>query len=385
MRQIILSKPFIKLFLMNFFFFASLNVLYVLPDYLEGIGASKPYIAMFMNVNSLLLVLLVAPLSLYTDRIGRKRLLLGTYVLAILSFAGMFWLSTSLPFLAVFKLAGTLLFCAAFTIHGVEAFELLPRQYRVAGMAIYGISGLASNPVASFLGEMVLLHVSARAVFLLALGLTILALLVTLTVRFHSAPPPGQDASFLSMVRRPQLRSLLITCLVMGGGFAVFATFLANLTSERLGIVNISAFFTASSIVAVSCRLSLPFILKRFSLAFLAVASMSLMALSYFLALVFSSLLWLPIMGAFFGVSIAIMFPLLSTLLVNSGRDEEKLGLSNLFAATVNLGNIGLSVLFGLLGSRFGTNAMFLAMGLCLVACLPLAWSYLSRQPQVSE
>ena len=70
MRQILLSRSFISLFLQSFLVFCGLNVMNVLPDHLVSIGASKTYVGLFMNIGSLALVLLVAPLSHFTDRIG---------------------------------------------------------------------------------------------------------------------------------------------------------------------------------------------------------------------------------------------------------------------------------------------------------------------------
>ena len=127
----------------------------VLPDHLAEVGASKTYIGLYMNITSLMMVVLAIPLSLHADRFGRKRLFMWAYATAMVSYAGSFLLPANLPALAALRVAGSLLICLAFTVQTSEVFGLLPRDRRFSGMAFYGISGLAANPIGTFAGEII--------------------------------------------------------------------------------------------------------------------------------------------------------------------------------------------------------------------------------------
>lgn len=368
MKAIIASRAFQRLFLINFFFFIAINLFNVIPDWLDQLGAPKTYVGLYMNINSLALVILVIPLSHFTERIGRQRLLIGSLAITILAYLTMVPLATSLSALAALRILGSLGFCAGFTLVSAEAFEILPQDKRVAGMAILGISGLLANPVAAFIGEqtMTLLHpqwVFAAAAFFAALSLATAA-----THSFHRPASTAPGPSLPGLLRRPQVRNLALLALMMGGAFTMYSSFLANLSRERLGTVSISIFFSAFSAVAILSRLFLAGRLDRSSPRLLATGSFLLITTSYALSLVFTQAWVLIPMGLLYGLGHSILFPLLSSLMVSSGSQNEKLGLNNLFASVNTLGNILWATSLGALADFTGLGTVFGLYGLLALA-----------------
>ena len=374
MREILVSKSFLSLTLQNFLAFCSLNIFNVIPDYLATLGANRGFIGMFMNVNSLVLVLLVIPLSRFTDNFGRKKLLIAGYCLAILSFALSFIFPSNLWFLAAMRLVGSLAFCAYFTIHTVEVFELLPRDRRMAGMGIFGISGLLSNPVSAEVGQLLLKYAKGEDLFLAALGFCVLAFIICIRHEFHSADRKVEQGAFVALFKRPELFPLIILALLQGGSFTIYASFLANLSRERLGEVQVSVFSTAFTAIAIFSRLVLTLWLERLKKSSLAAIAFGLIAISFGMTWFLSETWQLIPIGLVFGLGFSVVSPLMSSVFVNSGAEHEKLALNNLYLSVNTFGNVAFALGLGILGDALGLPWIFLSMGIFVCAALPFAW-----------
>lgn len=384
MKAVLGSLAFWRLFLINFLFFCSLNVLNVIPDWLVNLGATKTYVGFFMNINSLALVLLVLPLSHFTDRIGRRAIIIGGFLTGIVSLVLMIPFAQNLAALAILRTLGSLAFCAGFTIHGVEGFELIPVDKRVAGMAIYGISGLLSNPVSTFTGELVLGSSQPTLIFGLAAAFLVASLLVSLGHRYHRSESGQRPTGLLTLARRKEVIPLVLLAIIMGGAFATYASFLANFSRLRLGTVSISLFFTAFSGIAIASRLFFSGFIDRLPPRILGSASYFSIALSFVLSTQLSaSQPWLMIpMGLLYGLGHSLLFPLISTLMVNSGAASEKLGLNNLFASVNTMGNILVALVMGMVADIFSLDVVFPAMALVCAAGGVLALLSLHRKNQ---
>jgi len=368
MRKTYLSRAFISLFAQNFLVFAIFNLLSVFPDHLAGLGASKTYIGLFINLNSLALVLLVIPLSRHTDRIGRKRLLIAGYLGTLVFAAGSFVFADSPAWLLLFRIPGVLLFCAVFTVQGAEAFNLFPRERRLSGVAVYGVSGLVANPVGVLIGEAILRTAHPRWIFAVIFGFTLLGLVLARRYPFREGEADSPRLSVVALARRPPLRPLMILAFTLGGAFSVFSSFLANLTRERFGMVTISPFYIAFSVIAVLVRVFLGSQVERIPPRKLMPLGFALIALAYLQTYFLRNPLLLALVGAVYGLGHAVLFPLLSTLFINSGPDRERLGLNNLFAATNTLGSILSALIMGAVADLLGLDVVFPLMAL-LAAC----------------
>jgi len=372
LREQYTSKAFFNLFMQNFFIFCSFRVISVLPVHLAALGATKTWIGLFINVNALALVLLVVPLSRYADRIGRKRLMMWAYSSTLVTAAASFIFSESLTALMVCRILGVGLFCLAFTIQGTEAFGLFTREQRVSGMAVYGISGIVSNPVGSFIGERILAGPGARWLFLAVFVLAAAGFLFTAAYRFKEIPQGEASVPILKLMRRKSLLPLITLSFLLGGANAVFASFLANMTRERMGLVNISLFFLAFAFIAVILRIFLLGWLERLSYRYLASACFVLISLAFILTFNLRHIALLAPIGLLYGTGHAVLFPLLATLFVNTGSDVDRLGLNNLYSASHTLGSILCAVAMGMVADIFGLPAVFLVMAVLAAAMLPV-------------
>ena len=381
MSSSLFSKPFISLFIQNFFILASINVLNVLPDHLAAVGASKTYIGLYMNITSLVMVLLAIPLSDHTDRFGRKRLMIWGYITALFSLAGSFFLSDKLIALVVLRIAGSLLFCLAFTVQTAEMFGRLPRERRFSGMAIYGISGLLANPLGTFLGEALNDSLGPRWLFAAAFAFTVAGLIPAISHTFHERNDDNRESvSFMNLAKRKELRPLFMFSFLLGGAWAVFATFLVNMTRERLGVATITGFFTSFSIVAIFIRLFLGRQLEQLSPRLIISICFPLEMIAFALTFFLRSTAMLPLIGIIYGTGHSIMYPLVSSLFVNSGHDADRLGLNNLYSAINQAGGIAAAVFLGAVADAAGLPIIFFIMALLCLAMVPLSLIGLRRK-----
>jgi predicted MFS family arabinose efflux permease len=243
----------------------------------------------------------------------------------------------------------------------------------MTGMALFGISGLLSNPVSAFVGEQVLER--AGAPWLFVASTVFFAVPMVMAARFHFHKPDSLTGRtrFLGLLARRQIWSLLFMALMMGGAFAIFSSFLANLSRERLGLVHISPFYIAFSAIALVVRLFFVQYLERMRGNLLAGACFACMALAFGLSWFLASPWLLVLMGMLYGLGSGILFPLLSTAIVNTGSDADRLGLNNLFSSVNTLGNIVLAILLGLVADQIGIPAIFLIMSGLMLLTVPVA------------
>ncbi len=188
---------------------------------------------------------------------------------------------------------------------------------------------------------------------------------------WHRPAPEAEAPRLVRLLVRPELRGLILLAFAMGGTFSIYATYLANLTSEILGVVRISVFFTAFSAIAVTSRLFLAPVIDRTHKGWLVTICFSCTTGSFAL----STLLapgggWLLIiMGLTYGIGHSLLFPLMMTLFVGAGSEREKLEMNSIFVSALTLGGLLISVALGVLGDVFGTRMIFTAMiGICAVA-----------------
>lgn len=374
MRRIYLSPAFVRLFVMNLAFFTGLNVLSVLPDHLAGLGASKTLIGLFMNLNSLAMVLLIIPFSRLADRIGRQRLTMAGFGLGALCHLAAFVFPQDLGLIFLARLGGSLAFICGFTVTFVEALELIPAANRAAGVAIFGISGLLSNPLGAMIGEAWLGAGQPGALFLMTSLLWVLVVVLAWWHRWHPGHGDKGPVSLPALARLPGVARLMVLSLWAGGAFAVCASFIANLSRERLGEVRISLFFGASALVGLAFRLFFARLLDRLDRRLLLTVCFGLFAVSYGLAMFLHDSWFLGLMGLVFGLATGMIYPLLTALFVAAGAEHQKLGLNSLATSTNTLGNLVFALLLGGVGDLGGTTVLFLAMaGLC-AGIIPLVW-----------
>ncbi|MCX7882436.1 MAG: MFS transporter [Brevinematales bacterium] len=361
------NKDFWVLFVLNFFSFASHAALNNLPEYFFYRGMSRSFTGFFMNIHVFGLVIFVIFLLPVVEKVGKKNMMIFSYGLACIGYVGMFFSGWDVSLLILWRIMTSLSYAVGFTANAALAFDVLPQEKRTGGIALFGISGILSNPFCAWLGSHVM-KAAPQGLFLLGAGFTLLALLLVGMIKEKPWKKESHHAHHLGdVLRRRQVISELIMGMVLGGAFATLGTFIPQQTLERFGSSSLTMYFTVYSIVAIGCRFLFASWLDGISSFWLLLGGFAVASLSLWnMALVFWPL-QVALTGMMYGVAHTVLYPTLSALVVKKGREEEKYITNSVFIGFYTLGGLFFSTALGFLGDSVSTASIFVGMGaLCL-------------------
>lgn len=404
-----LPAAFWILFLENFAFNAAHNVLSLLVPALAGLGAGRTLLGLIGTLNTLVLLLVLVGLPGLAVRLPRLPALAAGFALLVAGDLLACLQPASLGWLVLWRLPGTLSYVLSMSLLMAMVYDLAPAAAATGTIAVFGISGLLSNPVASLLGERALAGLGTPGPLLVSAGFGLLALVgLAVLARLHPAAsparltPPAQPAGstgpgrnavsgrpqpgtakaagrfFLGLPRellgQPRLRHLGLLALVFGAAFPAWMTFLPLLGRQVPGGAWLSWFTLPFALASVLVRLGFSRRLdtadpgRLLRLAFLA------MALAFGLMVLPPQPVLLVLAGLLYGLAHSVLFPLLSALQVKAGGADRKAAWNNAFIVETSLGALVLVPLAGLAGDLWGPGMLFAALaGLSLAAALGLA------------
>jgi len=350
------------LFIENLLSFSSRSSINLFPTHLARLGASQAYIGFFMNIPSIMLIVFVFLFTKRADRADKRVLLALGFAIQVAGFILMALFPGNLVSLIFIQIVASAAYAIGFTTLPNLVFEILPREKRASGIALFGISGVLSNPLGAFIGEQIIAHSDAAYLPCAGAAFSLAALLVTPLI-LKKDQGGHEIVHFRPLLRRHTVSALILPAVALGGAWSTLATFIPNFSASRLGVANLSLYFTTHAIVAILLRLffsrQFDTASKRHLLAF-AFASVSMAMVNVF----FLGAMWqLALTGLLYGTGHSILYPVLSMLFVNSGSNRENYTLNNLFTAFYTCGSVFVPTLLGFLGDAAGSASIFTVMG----------------------
>ncbi len=356
-----ISSVLSLLFAVNLLSFSSRSSLNLYPTHLAALGASQSYIGFFMNIPAIMLIVFVFVFTKMADRADKRQLLGIGFAIQIVGFILMAFFHESLLLLAFLQLVASAAYAIGFTTLPNLVFEILPRGRRAGGIALFGISGVISNPVGALIGEQVLQRLGVEYLPYVGALFSLAALTLVPRVPFKKNEH-HVVVHFRPLLRRRSVLVLVGPAVLLGGAWSILATFIPNYSNIRLGAPNLSLYFSTHAVVAIALRIF-------FSRQFDGASKRHLLAFSYIsisfamLNMVLLKFSWqLAFSGLLYGSGHSILYPVLSMLFVNSGSDRENYTLNNLFTAFYTCGSVALPVLLGFLGDSLGSASVFVVM-----------------------
>ena len=356
----LITPAFLSVSAATFFYILSFSVMTpVLPLYIEGpLRGGSLAVGAGVGSFALAAVILRPFVGRVGDSKGRHVLMVWGSLVAAVGISGYF-LATSLPMLVVCRLfqgAGeAALFVGAATIIN----DLAPGHRRAEAVSYFSLSvhlGLASGPA---LGEIVLAGDRFWAVWLLALGLALVATLVSTRVtdtRTSSPPPEGRR------------RILHPAAVVPGGalcldiiGMAGFSAFIP-LYAREVGLSGSKYLFLMFSGIILVSRLLGARIPDRVGPA--RMATIALCTVVVGLVIIGS---WRSATGLFastgaLAIGMAFSFPALMSLAVGSAPDSERSAVIGTFTAFFDISSgLGAVVLGGVVAIGGYANSFLAA------------------------
>lgn len=378
-------STFILLFFANLTFFSGHASLNMLPAFLKNsLGASSGYIGFFMNVNSIAMILFVALFGVYSNKIDKKISLLIGFALFIASMAVMFFNPDNLWVLLAARFISAPSYAFGFTMFTNIIFDILPKEKRSSGIALFGISGIMSNPVGAFFGEKVVGIFQYKYLFIMGAFFMFIALVCVLIFKEKEHYHKDKiSLTFWKVLSDKRILPYALTAFIFGGVFGVFNSFIPIYTQEIVGSPNLSFFFIPFAIAAIISRIFLTDFLDYFPKRNIIQIGFSFALISLILILFLKTNEFLIIIGIFYGFGHSLMFPTFSSAYVNMGKGEEMIIRSNTYIALNTFGTIAISSIFGLIGDIFGTRYIFISTVISVSAAVFICYSMPKKEDVV--
>lgn len=343
-------------------FFSFMLLTPLLPLYLnDTFHADKEMIGLVLSGYTLT-ALLIRPFSGYfVDSFPRRTVLLVSYFLFAILFAG-YLAAGSLVLFAIVRTLHGAPFGAATVSNSTVAIDVLPTSRRAEGIGYYGLS----NNIATAIGPTVALLIygvchSYDVLFWIALLVAFVGFVINSTLKLQPRPTITNKAP-MSLDRFVLLRgwSLGICMIGFAISYGILSTYLAIYGKEELGITSGSGlFFMLLSIGLILSRLAGSRTLRRGLILQNAALGVTIALGGY---LLFAALhnAW-----GFYGAALIIglgnghLFPAFQTMFLNLATNEQRGTANSTFLVSWDIG-IGIGIMAGgAIAEHFGYHAAF--------------------------
>jgi MFS family permease len=243
------TRPFISMTLGMLFLFTGFYLLLpTLPLFIKQISGDESKVGLIVGVFTLAAVVCRPFVGGMLDRFGRRPFMLGGLLFFTLAMCMYNWTS-GIALLIVLRILHGMSWAASTTAVGTTITDIIPPARRGEGMGWFGMAMTVSMAIGPMLGLWVLQQHSFRGLFLIATGLSIVALLLALITKVPFRPKA--DAGRMAFFER-SVGSVSVAVFFLAVAYGGITTFLP-LFSESIQ-VNAGTFFLVYAITLTAIR-----------------------------------------------------------------------------------------------------------------------------------
>lgn len=371
---------YVKIWLANFMIFFSFMLLTpLLPTYLsETFHADKDTIGMVLSGYTIT-ALVIRSLSGYmVDSFPRRIVLVASYALFCLFFAGYIIAGSLLLFTIVRTLHGAP-FGATTVSNSTVAIDVLPSSRRAEGIGYYGLSNNIATAISPTVALLIYgMYGDFNTLFWLAFITSAIGLTFTASAKLpHRHPIKKQERLSLDrfILLKGWSQGLSIICFAFSYG--ILATYIAIYGKEELGITSGTGLFFALLAIGLICsRLIGSRTLRKGKIVQNASAGIIIAMLGY---LMFAAL---HNKVGYYGAALVIglgnghMFPAFQTMFINLATNKQRGTANSTMLVSWDIG-IGLGILAGgIAAEHFGYGAAFWSAWVVNVAGMLAFFAY---------
>lgn len=366
------SRDFILGLTAYFFLFLSVSLFFLLPLFLKHFKASESQVGLIMGIHSLTAIMIRPFFGRLIDRQGGKKI----------SLLGLGLLIVTVPLFHLVQGAGAFpVFLRALSGVGwgismtatiTMCTDLAPVQSMARSIGLVGVAGLVANAVGPSLGEEIIKRFSFSGLFNCSLIFLILAFFfITLTQELPKEDRgPASTSSLASLISSKLLLILLIigSMPVIHGSVRGAMIYFMPLLVKALNLGRVGPFFIIFSAAAILSRFRLGGLSDNLGRKKVVILSALIISMNLLLISQIRSMAGLWLTGFIGGFGQGLIFPALSTYLIDYlGRENKGLALSlynSLFDVGMGLG----SMLYGWISEMVGLRSMYLVAGILLLS-----------------
>lgn len=344
------NSNYIKVWVANFMiFFSFMIVMPLLPLYLSEIFMANKHVIGLVLSGYTITALLIRPLSGYlVDSFSRKKILLISYFLFFIFFAG-YIVATSL-----------LLFTIIRTIHGAPmgtvtvanstvAIDVLPSTRRAEGIGYYGLSNNLATAIAPTVGLLMYQYFhSYDIVFIIALLTSGIGFYINSTVKLKERIIQTKKCH-LSLDRFILLKgwSIGITLACLAFSYGIISTYLAIYGKEELHMTSgTGIFFAILCFGLMTSRIIGARTLRRNMIVLNCSLGIIISLFGYFVFAAFHNYWGYYGSALIIGLGNGHMFPAMQNMFISLAASSQRGTANSTLLTSWDIG-IGLGVLFG--------------------------------------
>ncbi len=309
------DRPFWFSYAANFTLQAMVAFLFRYSDFVRVNGGDEFDLGLIVGVGMIGSLSMRAAQGIAIDRIGPRKIWLGSVVLILIGLLGHLTVHSARDFpvylFRIFYMTGL---AGAYGASITFTFQRVKPQQMAEAVGTLGTSGFLGLILGSYGSDWLcpgpdvsrseILHI-----FYAAIGLMIVSFVVAWCATAGAVPPPiRRRPPMWSVIRRYHPGSLMLMSGVMGFGIALPYNFLRPYQAE-LGINGLGLFFTVYAITAFVSRLTVRGWPEKYGNRPMIMAGMLFLILSIFLYLPVRENWQLVFPGLASGVSHAVLFP----------------------------------------------------------------------------
>jgi len=359
------------------------NTLFLLfPLYLEQFQPSKTWVGLIMGVHSLTAIMIRPFFGPLIDRKGARKITLYSMIF-MLAVIPAFHLLAGAGWLAFFLRA---LLGAGWGVNMIAVIsmcsDLAPKERLAYSLGIIGVAGIIAGAVGPMLAEETIRYFGFGGLFNASAIALALGALCVLAIREPVHKEAATQESKIHMLRRYPLATLSIIGLmpVVHGAVRGAVVNFITLFGSSAGFQRVAPFFLAFSLAAVLTRLGIGDVSDRYGRKQVILPSALLISINLFWIAAVENYTSFVLSGFVAGLGQGLMFPALSTYLIDFfGREHKSFALAlymSLFDAGMGMG----SPLFGWISDISGYRCMYAVAGVLLVV-FTIIFHFKSPQP----
>ncbi|HOW86253.1 MAG TPA: MFS transporter [Candidatus Aminicenantes bacterium] len=363
------NRDFLLALFGYFFLFMAVSLFFLYPVVLEAFGPSRGRIGLIMGVYSVVAIAIRPFFGRLIDlRGGRRFALLG--ILLLLAVTPFFHLVRDAGWLpALLRALAGLGWGVSMTATIAMCSDLGPVDRLAKSMGIIGVAGLVANALGPLLAEELLRGGGAARLYNASLLFLAAALACVLAAREMPRGEGGPEAGGLKALKAvPWLQAAVIGAVpVFHGAIRGAMIFFIAVFAGSIGIGRVGPFFVVFSLAAILTRFHLGDVSDRRGRKAVILPAALIIALNLFAIAQVRSLPLLLVTGFVGGLGQGLIFPALSTYIIDFlGRGNKGLAISlynSLFDVGMGLG----APVFGWISDLAGYRWMYRVAGLLLL------------------
>ena len=364
------NRDFLLAFVGYFFLFMAVSLFFLLPVFLKQFGPRQSRIGMIMGIHSVVAIAIRPLFGRMIDVRGGRRIAILGLLLLIFTTPFFHFVSDAgwLPFL-LRALTG-LGWGISMTATIAMCSDLAPVEKMALSMGVIGIAGLVANALGPLLAEEIIARFGYGWLFNASIIFLVAALLCLLATREIVKPCRDGPQAGLKVLRAvPWTLLVVISAMpVLHGAIRGAMIYFIAVFGNSIGIARVGSFFLLLSLAAIMTRFGMGDISDRFGRKKVILPAALIIVGNLFLIAQVRSLPMLLVTGFLGGLGQGLIFPALSTYVIDFlGRENKGLAIS-LYLSLFDVGmGIG-SPFFGWMSDLAGYRWMYRIAGLFLLA-----------------